>query len=204
MEHFRSPAPSVLVICYSFIKGIYSALALRSHHRLATAPGINASLAFSMASYLALMCVELVEKRKLLREKVCFRSESSQITTNSHTRQTLSAVTTSSFLSRSIYIWLIPLLWTGRKKTLSIDDCDIIPDEFYAQPTRLKLETALMRTRYVTPFSKLLLAHGSYTQDNLQILVHRVHESVRFSVSRPRPSTHDPPSRNFRATPPRD
>jgi ATP-binding cassette subfamily C (CFTR/MRP) protein 1 len=77
MEHFRSHAPSVLVICYSLLKGLYSAISLRSYHQLgsrSTAPRVDVLLALLIPSYLMLMFVELVEKRKLLRQKVCLWS----------------------------------------------------------------------------------------------------------------------------------
>jgi ATP-binding cassette subfamily C (CFTR/MRP) protein 1 len=70
MEHFRSRAPSMLVICYAFLKGLLSAVSRRSYDHLGVLPTLGVLSALLTALYLLLMCVELVEKRGLLRQKV--------------------------------------------------------------------------------------------------------------------------------------
>ncbi|CAL1707862.1 unnamed protein product [Somion occarium] len=140
-EHFRSSNPSMIIICYTLVKGLFTAAAVRSHLQIGvflTAHAFAVLTALSAASYLSLLCVETVEKRRLLR------------------RKTLPTVSTASFLSRSLCFWLIPLLWTGRKKTLTIDDCGVIPDDLSAQSTGGKLHSALYSTRKGTHY--LLIA----------------------------------------------
>lgn len=40
----------------------------------------------------------------------------------------------------------MPLLWTGRKKTLTIDDCGMIPESLSAHSTRYAIQDALSTT----------------------------------------------------------
>ena len=60
--------------------------------------------------------------------------------------QVLAPVATASFVSRSLYFWLMPLLWSGRKKTLTIDDCGMIPESLSAHSTRAAIQDALSTT----------------------------------------------------------
>lgn len=72
-EHFRSSNPSMIIICYTLVKGLFTAAAVRSHLQIGvflTAHAFAVLTALSAASYLSLLCVETVEKRRLLRRKV--------------------------------------------------------------------------------------------------------------------------------------
>ncbi|KAH9920611.1 P-loop containing nucleoside triphosphate hydrolase protein [Fomitopsis serialis] len=131
VEHFRSPAPSMLIICYTLLKSLFCSVLLRSYLKIglfSTARSGAVALTLVTASYMLVLCAELVEKRRLLRHKV------------------LAPVSTSSFFSRSLYFWLFPLLWNGRKKVLTIDDCGMIPDGLSALSTRSALQNALSTT----------------------------------------------------------
>ncbi|KZT65538.1 P-loop containing nucleoside triphosphate hydrolase protein [Daedalea quercina L-15889] len=131
VEHFRSPAPSMLIICYTLLKSLFCSVTLRSYLKIglfSTAYPDAVAWTLVTTSYMLILCAELVEKRRLLRHKV------------------LAPVSTSSFISRSLYFWLIPLLWTGRKKVLTIDDCGMIPESLSALSTRFALQNALSAT----------------------------------------------------------
>ncbi|TFY69692.1 hypothetical protein EVJ58_g284 [Rhodofomes roseus] len=131
MEHFRSPAPSMLVICYTLLKSLFCSVTLRTYLKTGLFGSAHpAAVVWTLVttSYMLILCAELVEKRRLLRHKV------------------LAPVSTSSFITRSLYLWLLPLMWTGRKKVLTIDDCGMIPDELSALSTRVALQDALSTT----------------------------------------------------------
>ncbi|KAK7692905.1 hypothetical protein QCA50_004541 [Cerrena zonata] len=131
-EHFRSSTPSMLVICYALLKGLFTAAALRTYSKMGLSLGshpISILTAVCATAYFCLLCIEMIEKRRLLRVK------------------TLPKVSTSNFLSRSLCFWLLPLLWYGRKKTLSIDDCGSIPDDLSAKSSGGRLRRALLNTR---------------------------------------------------------
>ena len=59
-------------------------------------------------------------------------------------------MSTASFLSRSLCFWLLPLLWSGRNKTLSIDDCGTIPENLSSKSAGGKLYKALQSTESVS------------------------------------------------------
>jgi len=56
----------------------------------------------------------------------------------------LPGLTTSSFAARSCYLWLVPLLWRGRNKDLTIDDCGDIPHELKSALAVARLEKLLL------------------------------------------------------------
>ncbi|KAH8077273.1 P-loop containing nucleoside triphosphate hydrolase protein [Cristinia sonorae] len=135
-EHYRSVTPSVLVICYALVKGLFTATALRTYQLGGLIgsdnnvdKGIIWAEAFTCAAYFVLCFSELVEKRRLLKDK------------------TLPPVATASFISRSLYFWLLPLLWTGRKKVLTIEDLGTVPPELRADASGTALYSSLSRTK---------------------------------------------------------
>ncbi|KAJ7493649.1 P-loop containing nucleoside triphosphate hydrolase protein [Mycena latifolia] len=123
IEHLYAIAPSALIIAYTFIRGLFTAAALRSAVKIGLSPSATALSALVTSSYFLLFFVELVPKPQT---------------------KSVSSVSTSSILSRSLYIWLLPLLWTGSNKTLRIDDCGSIPPEFGAQATRELLDASVL------------------------------------------------------------
>ncbi|KAK7692904.1 hypothetical protein QCA50_004540 [Cerrena zonata] len=130
-EHFRSSTPSMLLICYTLCKGLFTTVALRSYMKSGvfyTAHSLAVLTAFCTGSYFALLCAEMIEKRRLLLKK------------------SLPTVSTASFLSRSLCFWLLPLLWSGRNKTLCIDDCGDIPESLSSKSAGGKLYKALEST----------------------------------------------------------
>lgn len=80
-----------------------------------------------MAAILAMLLLETVEKRGLLKQQYL----------------TAPRVSTSSFVIKPFFLHLFPLLWTGKKRRLTVDDLGTIPSHLLAAPTREKLEVAI-------------------------------------------------------------
>lgn len=65
----------MLLICYTLCKGLFTATTLRSYMKSGvfyTAHPLAVLTAVLTGSYLALLCAEMIEKRRLLLKKVCF------------------------------------------------------------------------------------------------------------------------------------
>ncbi|KAJ7822606.1 P-loop containing nucleoside triphosphate hydrolase protein [Mycena leptocephala] len=128
IEHFRSITPSTLIITYTFIKGLFTATIMRSSIQIGDPTRTTTVLALITAAYFALSLIEIIGKpRSILDEDMPKES-------------------TSSLVSRSFYLWLFPLLWTGRKKKLTIGDCGSIPQEMGARGSTMPLRDALVST----------------------------------------------------------
>jgi len=72
-EHYCSVAPSTLVICYTLCKGLFAAAALRTYLQIGAAHNDNSLIVIAglvVGSYFSLLLLELVEKRRLLKDKV--------------------------------------------------------------------------------------------------------------------------------------
>lgn len=86
MEHFRSVTPSTLVICYALVKCIFTAAVLRTYVKIRSEPDARILvilMAVSIAFYFTLICIEIIAKRRLLKNKVCstlFTSQLSKLT----------------------------------------------------------------------------------------------------------------------------
>ncbi|KAJ7151958.1 P-loop containing nucleoside triphosphate hydrolase protein [Mycena filopes] len=115
LEHRFSPSPSTLVLSYAFIRGLCAATVLRSAVKIGVRSPDVGICAITVSAYFLVFGVELIPKPYKKGSSVLSRS---------------------SFLAKSLYLWLIPLLWTGRKKKLRIEDCGPIPEEFGAVATR--------------------------------------------------------------------
>ncbi|KAJ7485129.1 P-loop containing nucleoside triphosphate hydrolase protein [Mycena galericulata] len=126
VEHFKSLTPSTLIITYSFLKGVFSATIMRSSIQIGSPNTSTALLALVTAAYFLVTFSELVGKRRALIDK------------------TVPQISTSSFISRTLYLWLLPLMWSGRKKTLTIDDCGVIPHALGANASTAPLRDALI------------------------------------------------------------
>ncbi|KAJ7780147.1 P-loop containing nucleoside triphosphate hydrolase protein [Mycena maculata] len=126
IEHFYSITPSTLIITYAFLKGVFSAAIMRSSIQIDGPNTSTVLLALVTASYLLLTFVELIGKRPALLDRG------------------VPQISTSSFISRSLYLWLFPLMWFGRKKTLTIDDCGTIPLELGANASTAPLRDVLI------------------------------------------------------------
>ncbi|KAJ7433880.1 P-loop containing nucleoside triphosphate hydrolase protein [Mycena galericulata] len=118
VEHFHAVTSSTLIISYTFIRGLFTAVALRSANQMGLRGSAIAISALVTSSYFLFFCVELIPKP--------------------HSK------TPSNILSRFLYIWLIPLLWKGRKIVLTIDDCGTLPEEFGAKSTRQRLDRLIL------------------------------------------------------------
>ncbi|KAJ6558333.1 P-loop containing nucleoside triphosphate hydrolase protein [Mycena capillaripes] len=119
VEYFHAITSSTLIISYTFIRALFTAVALRSANQMGLPGSAIALSALVTSSYLLFFFVELIPKP--------------------HSK-TIPSVSTSNILSRFLYIWLLPLLWKGRKVVLTIDDCGALPEELSAQSTRELLD----------------------------------------------------------------
>ncbi|KAJ7028056.1 P-loop containing nucleoside triphosphate hydrolase protein [Mycena alexandri] len=127
-EHFRTLTPSTLVITYAFIKGLFTAASMRSSIDLDDPTRTTALLALATAAYFAVSAIEIIGKPRSIMDTDIPR------------------MSTSSFVMRSFYLWLFPLLWTGRKKTLTIADCGSIPREMGSRASTTPLLDVLVST----------------------------------------------------------
>ncbi|KAJ7268006.1 P-loop containing nucleoside triphosphate hydrolase protein [Mycena rebaudengoi] len=125
-EHFKSVTPSTLIIVYAFCKGVFTAAIMRSSLMIGDSRLITLALQLAAAAYFLLSLAELLGKRRAL------------------VNTTVPRVSSSSFISRAFYVWLIPLLWSGRKKTLTIADCGAIPHEMGANASTEPLHALLV------------------------------------------------------------
>ncbi|KAF8183862.1 P-loop containing nucleoside triphosphate hydrolase protein [Mycena galopus ATCC 62051] len=123
VEHFRAINSSTLVVSYTFIRALFTAAALRSANQMNLPASAITLSALVTSSYLLFFFVELIPKPYL---------------------KTTSTVSTSNILSRFLYLWLLPLLWKGRKVVLTIDDCGTLPEELGAKSTRELLDGLLL------------------------------------------------------------
>ncbi|KAF7349689.1 hypothetical protein MSAN_01695700 [Mycena sanguinolenta] len=121
IENLKSLAPSTLIVTYSFLKGVFTGTILRTSLKNEESGSILIVHALLVSTYLFLFLIELKSKHHLLRD------------------QDIPQVSTASFVSRSLYLWLLPLLWAGRKRNISIDDCGTIPLELRAAGSRQPL-----------------------------------------------------------------
>ncbi|KAJ6467037.1 P-loop containing nucleoside triphosphate hydrolase protein [Mycena vulgaris] len=123
VEHFYAITSSTLIISYTFIRGLFTAAALRSASQMGLPPSAIAISALVTSSYFLFFFAELIPKPQ---------------------SKTISSVSTSNILSRFLYIWLFPLLWKGRKVVLTIDDCGTLPEELGAKSTRELLDDSIL------------------------------------------------------------
>ncbi|KAJ6545144.1 P-loop containing nucleoside triphosphate hydrolase protein [Mycena capillaripes] len=143
VEHLKSMTPSTLIITYAFLKGLFSAVIMRSSIKIGGSNTSTVLLALVMAAHLLVAFFELIGKRKALKDQALLSSLDSFTLAHSFS-QGAPQISTSSFLSRALYLWLIPLMWFGRKKTLTIDDCGTIPLELSANASTAPLRDALV------------------------------------------------------------
>ncbi|KAJ7618244.1 P-loop containing nucleoside triphosphate hydrolase protein [Mycena polygramma] len=122
VEHFHARISSTLVISYAFIRGLFAGVALRSASQMGLPRSAIGISALVMSSYFLCFLAELIAKP--------------------HAKAV--SASTSNILSRSLYIWLFPLLWKGRKVVLTIDDCGTLPEALGAKRTRELLDESIM------------------------------------------------------------
>jgi len=87
----------------------------------------------NMSFYGLLLLTELVPKSSILRPPY------SDYATEAR----------SSFLARSMYLWLVPVMWKGRKSRFHLRDLEEIPRDLKAVDSRAPLLAALKRGKYV-------------------------------------------------------
>ncbi|GJJ06129.1 hypothetical protein Clacol_000318 [Clathrus columnatus] len=145
VEHFRSLAPSTLVVTYGLIKGIFGSAILRTFSAidmLKISSRLYFATAICTAGYLSLLAVELCEKRSIL--SLAFQNRPRE--------------ETSSILTRSLYIWLFPILWRGHHSRLTFQDLVDIPTSIQALPSRKALEEGLHSNSSSNPDRSLVRA----------------------------------------------
>ncbi|KAJ7060888.1 hypothetical protein C8F01DRAFT_176953 [Mycena amicta] len=132
-EHLRAIVPSTLIIIYTFVKALFSGAILRSAILIGDdGDAVVVLLGLVCAAYSLLLIAEIFGKGQGALEKhVPFMSA-------------------TSFASRPLFHWLIPLMWTGRKKKLTIEDCGEIPFEMLAKESTDPLYAVLIRTPRTT------------------------------------------------------
>ncbi|KAG8697376.1 hypothetical protein FRC09_007907 [Ceratobasidium sp. 395] len=123
---------------YCMLKGLFGATILRTYSALGMqrepvdgAKGLFSVYALLTASYLLLLIVEGIEKRRMFKPE--YRSYSKE--------------SGSSVLTRSSFVWLLPLLWRGRSVKFGLDDLGDIPEQFRASESRASLEAALKQSK---------------------------------------------------------
>jgi hypothetical protein len=72
VEHFKSITPSTLVLTYAFIKGLFSAVIMRSSIQIGSPNTSTVLLALVTAAYLLQTLFELVGKRRALIDKAIY------------------------------------------------------------------------------------------------------------------------------------
>ncbi|KAJ7664453.1 P-loop containing nucleoside triphosphate hydrolase protein [Mycena polygramma] len=134
-EHFKSIRPSTLILVYAFIKGVFGAAIMRTSIRIGGPHTSTVLLEVVTAAHFCTALAELLGKPRALIDEAVPR------------------VSSSSVASRPLYMWLLPLMWAGRKKTLTIPECGAIPTELGAhastEPLRRVLITMAPRSRYL-------------------------------------------------------
>jgi len=88
-------------------------------------------LALVVAAYLSMLFVELLGKSWVLTNGVA-------------------PVSATSFVSRTLFLWLVPLMWSGRKKILTIADCGLIPPDMGANASTKPLRDVLITKQWVS------------------------------------------------------
>jgi hypothetical protein len=130
LEYSQTIAPSSLVIFYCLIKGLFSATRLRTYNFTgiySTYQSLLISFSLSTASWFLYLLAELYEKDSILLPIY----------------KALPKESKGSFLSRSVYLWLLPTLWRGRNSRFVLEDFGDIPNDLKAEPARAPLVRAL-------------------------------------------------------------
>lgn len=124
LEHVRSWHPSTLLCVYLGISILLDLPRIRTTFALFHGQAIPGLLLGSLLVKVLLFICEVSEKRRLLLQEW----------------RNLSYETTSSVLSRSLFIWLNRLLITGFRSLLTVNLLTSIDDEMLAasRPTQLK------------------------------------------------------------------
>ncbi|KAG9105410.1 hypothetical protein FRC07_009306, partial [Ceratobasidium sp. 392] len=141
-QTFQLPRITIvtLLMSYGMLKGLFGAAILRTYSAIGMqrnhangARGLFSVYALFTASYLLLLIAEGVEKRRMYKPE--YRSYSKE--------------SGSSVLTRSSFVWLLPLLWRGRSVKFGLDDLGDIPEQFKARESRAPLEAALKNSKSV-------------------------------------------------------
>lgn len=131
VEHTKSLAPSSRIINYTLIKGLFVSAILRTYLLSGTLdayPRVFHATALVAGSYYIVLFTELVHKRSgYLKDEYKYHPQEAK----------------SSFLVRSMFLWLLPLLWRGRNTRFQLKDLNEIPQDFKAEESRQHLLIAL-------------------------------------------------------------
>ncbi|KAF8312106.1 P-loop containing nucleoside triphosphate hydrolase protein [Clavulina sp. PMI_390] len=129
VEHSKSPAPSDIILAYSFIKSVFFGAVLRTFHGIPGASSrVLASTTALVTSYGTLFLVELAEKRYLFQNEAKYQ---------------YTGEATGSILSRSAFVWLFPIMWRGRTSRLTVQTLSGVSPDDRAENARQPLVEAL-------------------------------------------------------------
>ncbi|KAL7413440.1 P-loop containing nucleoside triphosphate hydrolase protein [Mrakia frigida] len=129
LEHRNSLAPSTLLSSYTISLGLFGAAELRTLEAVNFPSSPCTAKAVAVASLFALLILESTSKRFLLKPKY----------------NNLPLATTTSFLLKPFFPHLLPLLYLGYKRRLTLDDLESIPPHMLAVPAGAKLMNSLAK-----------------------------------------------------------
>ncbi|KAG8708858.1 hypothetical protein FRC09_000997 [Ceratobasidium sp. 395] len=135
-EHFRSLTPSTVVLGYTVFKVLGNLAILRTYRTIGLPTQLSEDPLYALTvaattGYILLTIAESIEKRRLFKSSYdSFPRECS-----------------TSILSRSLYLWLLPLLWRGSRVKLGLDDLKDVPPDYKAVDSRSRLGDALSKNK---------------------------------------------------------
>ncbi|KAG8785249.1 hypothetical protein FRC12_017815 [Ceratobasidium sp. 428] len=136
LEHFRSLTPSTTVLSYTIFKALGNLMILRTYCAIGLPTQLSEDPLYALTKaattgYVLLTIAESIEKRRLLKSPY----------------DSYPAECSTSILSRSLYFWLLPLLWRGSRVKLGLDDLKDIPPDYKAVESRSRLDDALSKNK---------------------------------------------------------
>ncbi|KAG8724645.1 hypothetical protein FRC09_016190 [Ceratobasidium sp. 395] len=136
LEHFRSLTPSTTVLSYAVLKAVANLMMLRTYRAIGLPTQLSKDPLYALTKaattgYVLLTIAESIEKRRLFKSPY----------------DSYPAECSTSILSRSLYFWLLPLLWRGSRVKLGLDDLKDIPPDYKAVDSRSRLDDALSKNK---------------------------------------------------------
>lgn len=132
LEHVKSIRPSFIISFFLIITIVFDIARARTRW-LGRDDVVAGALTASLTMKCVILSLEAIEKRSLLGLHTTFSAES-----------------TSGFISRSMFSWLNPLLKTGYKQILSLDDLPAIHEKLDSEKLGNKLQLQWDKCTYGT------------------------------------------------------
>ena len=129
LEHLKSVRPSFLISTYLLVTILLDAARLRTEWLRANAVPFTDVSTASFITKIALLGLETVEKRRLLRQD----------------EKDLSVEITSGPFSRGFFVWLLGLLRTGFTTLLSVESLPSIYEKLSSDKVYMRFEQAWSR-----------------------------------------------------------